>query len=142
MSFLDSITKWVGANGSKGFEQNAGLATRGANLGSISDIPLELNREQVARLALQNRVREAEQAEAGRAVENMIANNRGYLQAENNLKNAPLRYSTSVDPRSGTSMSTPYREYNKDDLDTVANYKNNIDQGLAAKWLADRGAFR
>lgn len=142
MSFLDSITKWVGANGNKGFEQNAGLSAKGANLGSISDIPLELSRDQVARLALQNRAREAEQAETSKAVEDMIAKNRGYIQAENSLKNAPLRYSTSVDPRSGTSMSTPYREYSKDDLDTVANYKNNIDQGLAAKWLADRGAFR
>ena len=101
-----------------------------------------MNREQVARLALQNRVREAEQAEAGRAVENMIANNRGYLQAESNLKNAPLKYSTNVDPRTGSSMSTPYREYDKQDLDTVANYKNSIDQGLAAKWMADRAAFR
>lgn len=142
MNFLDSITRWTGANGSKGFDQNAGLSAKGANLGSISDIPLELSRDQVARLALQNRVREAEQAETSKAVEDMIANNRGYIQAENNLKSAPLRYSTSVDPRSGTSMSTPYREYSKDDLDTVANYKNNIDQGLAAKWLADRGAFR
>ena len=142
MNFLDSITRWTGANGSKGFDQNAGLSTKGANLGSISDIPLELSRDQVARLALQNRAREAEQAETSKAVEDMIAKNRGYIQAENNLKNAPLRYSTSVDPRSGTSMSTPYREYNKDDLDTVANYKNSIDQGLAAKWLADRGAFK
>ena len=118
-------------------DQNVGLAARGISLGSVADVPLELSHEQVANLVLQNRAREAEQADTNRAVEEMIAKNREYNLARNNVKNAPLKYSTNIDPRTGTSLSTPYREYSKEDLETVNRYKDSIDPGLAAKWMSN-----
>lgn len=98
-----------------------------------------MSQEDMYKLAL---AKQAQDANTYKAAMDMIAKNRDYNQAKQAVDNAPVRYETVEDPTTFSYSTNEVRDVNPADLATVRKYQQSIDPGLAAKWMADREAFK
>lgn len=96
-----------------------------------------LSQEDAYKLQL---VQKAREANAKAAYDKLAADrfnaSKQYISAKQAIDNTPIQYRREENPDEGGYTFSEYKNLNPADLAVVRKYQQNIDPGLAAKWMS------
>lgn len=87
-------------------------------------------------------VKQAQDANYAKSAADRFNASKEYISAKQAIDNAPIQYRREENPDEGGYTFSEYKNLNPADLAAVRKYQQNIDPGLAAKWMADRESFK